>query len=139
MDKLGGPLVLVAAVWGLFSALLKAIEMLNERRDLVLGEDPKLTARHRRLILYSDWLTIYVSAYAFIGFVGMIVYASSAGPPAGPASDGAVAAWMAAHVPEITGATLVGMSAVGLASGWTDFSAMRRHLRTLERPAGDDE
>lgn len=131
MEKLGGPLVIVAAVWGLFTSLLKAIEILNERRDTVLAADSKLTVGHRRLILYSDWLAIYVSCYAFIGFVGLIVFATRTPQSATGQAAGATGEWVAARVPEVTGAALIAMSVIGLVTGWTDFSAMRRHIASL--------
>src|SRR4051812_17877663 len=36
MDSVGLPLLLLAAIWGAFSPMLKAVEMLNERRDKIL-------------------------------------------------------------------------------------------------------
>jgi hypothetical protein len=73
MDSLGLPLVLLGAVWGAFSPVLKAIEMLNERRDKVLGHDPKLSLKHRKLLLYSDWLPIMLGAYTFLFIISAFI------------------------------------------------------------------
>ena len=73
MDAIGLPLILLAAVWGAFSPILKAVEMLNERRDKILDPDSKLTVPHRKLTLYSDWLAIMIATYVFAGFIGSLI------------------------------------------------------------------
>src|SRR5436853_6552467 len=61
VDAIGLPLILLGAVWGAFSPMLKAIEMMNERRDKILDPDSRLAVPHRRLMLYSDWLAIAIA------------------------------------------------------------------------------
>ena len=129
MNNLALPLLLLGAIWGLFSPMLKAIEMMNERRDRILDPASKLAVWHRQLILYSDWLTIFAAAYAFVAFIGLLVYYSpdfvdvdGQGPPGG---THAIYRW--------TGAILCISSFVGFASGFFDFRAMKRYLAQLEK------
>lgn len=133
--NLGLPLLLLAAMWGLFSPILKAVEMMNERRDKILDPESKLTVSHRRLMLWSDWLTIFLASYGFIAFIGFLVYYSPhfiESAQAGFSTEGAI-------IYKITGGILVIVTVVGLVAGWFDFNYMRRYLNNLEKAASAAE
>ncbi len=128
MGSLSLPLLLLASIWGLFTPVLRAVEMMNERRDKILDSQSNLTAAHRRLLLYSDWLTIFLLAYSFVAFVGVLIYFS---PDFVDLGQGAQRE-RTILVYKITGAIFFGISAVGLLSGFFDFRALRTFVNNFD-------
>jgi hypothetical protein len=126
MDKLGIPVVLLVTMWGVFTPVLKAIEMLNERRDLVLNDSSCLDLKHRKLILYSDWVTLLVCTYMFVSFIGVIVCFTPE-----IAEDVSKLHWTIHVLFHTIGGILFVMGLGGLGAGCFDYLAMRDHLRRV--------
>jgi hypothetical protein len=119
-----------AALWGVFTPLLKAIEMLNERRDKIVDPNSNLTPRHRYLMLYSDWLAIYVASYAFLVVVGLLVFNSPSFFDADAAAEGIKR--NGNLIFQVVGCAILAFGVIGLFTGVADFRAMRRAINEIE-------
>lgn len=134
MEKLGFPFLLVGTVWGLFTPALKVIEMTNDRRDKILSPDSKFDLAHKKLILYSDWLTLWVAMYVYAIALGVLtLFYPVLMPPEFVATRAARVACYA------TGLVILASAAAGIASGLLDFRHMRRHLNEAASKAAPSE
>jgi hypothetical protein len=129
-NGIGLPLLLLAAVWGAFGPILKAIQMMNERRDKILDPKSKLTVSHRKLMLYSDWLAIMIATYVFAGFIGLLIIKAPLFVDFKSPED----KQKAVEVFEIVGMIFLATAGIGLITGVLDFVTLYKHLATLSPP-----
>ena len=69
MDKYTIILLVLGASWAGMSQIIKVVEIMNKRRDLVLGIDKRgktLTISHRKLLLYSDFIPFWIGVMLFL-------------------------------------------------------------------------
>ena len=108
--------------------MLKAMEMANERRDRILDTESKLTLEHRWLMLYSDWVGIFLGAHCFLGFIVMLLLFS----PSFVSGAHENVKLLAGILFFITGGIFVIIMVLGFTAGVGDFIAMRKHLLKVE-------
>lgn len=143
---LGLPIVILVLTLSGYGTVLKTIEMLNVSRNLVLGisaDGRDLTARQRTLILWSDWVFLWLGFLFFLLFFSAVmatvpniftaISAASDKPP--PPWVKAMTSLHAAGfsiiqlacypIAAFAGMTLVGM----VIGGGLDFAAMWTHIR----------
>jgi hypothetical protein len=135
VDSIGLPLILLGAVWGAFSPILKAIEMMNERRDRILDPDSKLTVGHRKLMLYSDWLAIAIATYVFALFIGSLILIAPSFLEIKQEEMRSRATW----VFDTVGAIFLTTATIGMLTSIFDFLTILRHLRALQASAAKAE
>jgi hypothetical protein len=74
-ERIGIPVLLAGATYGLFAVVVTAWEKLNDRRDIVFGSmNDKFTTVHREHILYSNWLPMYLGLCGYLAVFAVIVF-----------------------------------------------------------------
>ncbi len=79
MDKLGIPILLLAAIWGAFNVVFKAVEMMTDRRDRFQGFTSHDVGDHLPDInvkrqFFLDWLPIWLGTGAFLALFTIIIF-----------------------------------------------------------------
>lgn len=63
------PLVVIATIWAAIFPVMKVVEMMNKRRDIVLDIDSKgerLRPRQKKILLFSDFIPMWVGVMLFL-------------------------------------------------------------------------
>jgi hypothetical protein len=132
MDKLGFPLFLLATLWGLFTPALKVIEMTNNWRDKIVSPESKLDPDHKKLILYSDWLSLWAAMYIYAIALGVLTLFYPALVTLETVAANAVRPACIA-----TGLVILASAAAGIVTGILGFMYMQRHLNDTARSNAD--
>ena len=136
MEGAGLMIAFFAGVWGSFGMMLRIIEMLNERRDIVLGMKSthcNLIPSNRKHLLYADWVPLWVVSVIFLTVV-VIFFAAL--PNVGNAKIDSVAGFQTvAYLSSL-------LAAAGLAAqtygGLIDYRRMRNSLQRVTDPIVGD-
>lgn len=65
MQKLEAVLIAAGVVWGAYSVIIKAFEILNNKRDQILF-DKNFELEHRKLMFYSDFIPMQAGVVVFL-------------------------------------------------------------------------
>jgi hypothetical protein len=62
-------LLLLAGIYGTLTIVMKMFEMINERRDVLLGikERQAPLAREHKVLLWNDWVLLWIGCLLFLG------------------------------------------------------------------------
>lgn len=62
-------LLLLAGIYGTLTIVMKIFEMINERRDVLLGIKERQTSlvREHKVLLWNDWILLWVGCLLFLG------------------------------------------------------------------------
>ena len=80
MDSVQLTLVLIAAFWAAFNAIVSAYKIINEKRDQILGigaekGEESLSLDQQRLIFHNDWVPLkFGISFACLTFFVIIVF-----------------------------------------------------------------
>ncbi len=79
MSNLGIPILLLAAIWGAFTAVFRAVEMMTNRRDRFQGFTEYQVGDHLpgvnvKLQFFLDWLPIWLGTSAFLLIFTIVIY-----------------------------------------------------------------
>jgi hypothetical protein len=63
--------LLLAGVYGTLTIVMKFFEMINERRDILLGikERQVPLSREAKVLLWSDWILLWLGCLLFLGCI----------------------------------------------------------------------
>ena len=130
MDNLGFPILLLASVWGAFSVVLKAIEMLNKQRDTVLGISENhlhINIEQKEIILKNDFRPLVYGVSLFLLVLTIIVTST-------PSVVEPITIW-ARGLCYVVGAFVAFASIAMAFAGHSDIRAMEEHINAeKERP-----
>jgi hypothetical protein len=135
---------LFAGMWGSFGMALRIVEMLNDRRDIVLGfQEAKNTGpANRKQLLLADWVPLWLSGLGFL-LVAMIFFLAFPDIAEGKSMESSyLSVWRAMrisplHAVSYASAVLafVGFNALAW-GGNADFKRMKSALqRSNEHPS----
>ena len=79
MSDLGTPVLILAALWGAFNVVFKALEMMTDRRDRFQGYTnyevgdhlPEINVKRQ---LFLDWLPIWFGTWLFLFLFTIVIF-----------------------------------------------------------------
>lgn len=123
MTELGFPILLLASVWGAFSVVLKAIEMLNKQRDTILGISEShlhINTVQKEIILKNDFRPLVYGVSLFLLILTIIVAAT-------PSVVEDISIW-ARGLCYVVAVFVVFASIAMAIAGHNDILAMEKHI-----------
>jgi hypothetical protein len=135
-------IALFAGMWGSFGMALRIIEMLNNRRDIVLGiqDSHNMVPANRRQLLFADWLPLWLVGLGFT-IVAMVFFLAFP-DIAGGAVTGApqLAIWRTTSLSPLHAVSYISalLAFVGFnALAWGGNADLKRMKRALQRASDD--